>query len=271
MTAPAPVRPVRALEHQQSGADARSMVGRISTILDAFSPIDGALSIGELSRRTHLPKSTVSRIVIELVAHRMLERDGRDLRLGMRMFEIGEAVRKPHHLRRVAAVPLASLRRSLDLTSHLAILEWPEVLFLEVLPARQRVFPTFRSRVARMPAHATAVGKAMLAWSPDFEARTVRTPMTRVTPHTITSPERLHEELVAVRRNGFAVECGESRIGAVCIAAPVLDSLGRPVAALSVTGRDIDVDVNRVAPLVIAAAAAASRGFLLPEGRVAGA
>ena len=247
-----------ALDTSPTGAstdsDPRSMVARICAILAAFRPADRALSIAEIARRAELPTSTVSRIVHDLVSSRMLERDGRRVRPGIRLFEFGEAADRPHQLRRASLTPMRNLRDILGLTVHLAMLEHDEVLYIEVLRARKDGYSALPSRVARMPAHATAVGKALLAWSTqEVVDRVVGEPLRPLGPRTITRPARLLEELRATRREGFAIERGESRTGVTCIAVPVLDAAGAPVVALSVMGRDPDVVPALVVPALRAA------------------
>lgn len=239
------------------------MVVRIATILAAFRAGDEPLSVSEIARRTEIPKSTVSRIVRELVECRMLERAGRDIQPGIRLFELGESVERPHDLRRLALGPMLNLRDVLGLTVHLAVLEDDEVLYLSVVPARADGYSPFRSRVARMPAHATAAGKALLAWSaPETVDRVASHPLKRVGPQTITDPDRLVRDLQTARREGYSVERGESRVGATCVAVPVLDAAGDPVVALSVTGRDAEVVLDEVVPVLHAAAAAVQRRIL---------
>lgn len=253
-----------AVDVQDEGeVDARSMVARISTILSAFGPSDRPLSISEISRRVDLPKSTVSRIVRDLVACRLLERAGRDIRPGMRLFEFGESVERPHDLRRLVLGSMLYLRDSLGLAVQLAVLEHDEVLYLKVVPAHPDGYSPFRSRVARMPAHATAAGKALLAFSaPQVVDRVLSRPMCLVGPHTITEPLLLRRDLAEVVRAGYSTERGESRPGIACVAVPVLDALGNPVLALSVTGPMADVQMDGVVPALQAAGSAVRRRLL---------
>ncbi|MGP3534183.1 IclR family transcriptional regulator [Microbacterium sp. RD1] len=242
-----------------SAGDSRSMIGRVAAILRACDPTGAGIGISELARRTELPKSSVARIVGELVEHRLLERDGSGVRLGIRMFELGESVSRPRDLRRAALPTMADLRSTLNLTIHLAVLECSEVVYIEVLRAREA--PPLRSRVGgRLPAHSTAVGKALLAWSPDsIVDEALARPLTPLSPVTITSPADLRRELGAVRDSGVAWDHEESRVGISAVAAAVLGPDGTPVLAISAAGWSADVVPDRVVPAVRAAGAGLAR------------
>ena len=235
------------------------MVGRIAAILDAFAPRDDDLGISELARRTGLAKSTVSRIVQELVDHQFLERSAKGVRLGLRLFELGESATRPRDLRKLALASMADLRNAVNLTVHLAVLEGNEVVYIEILSARGT--PPLPSRVGgRMPAHATGVGKALLAWSPgDVVDNVIRGGLVARGPNTITDPDRLRRELVRIRAVGIAYEREESGPGIACAATAVLGSDGRPIVALSAAGWSKEFDVRRVGFAVQTAAQTLAR------------
>ncbi|MBK0418885.1 IclR family transcriptional regulator [Leucobacter sp. CSA1] len=233
----------------------------MALLLSAFEPGDRAVSVSELARRTGLAKSTVSRIAGDLVAHRFLERTGAGLRLGIRVFELGELAARPRDLRKLALASMTDLRNAVNLTVHLAILEGGEVVYIEILPVKRG--PRLPSRVGgRMPAHATGVGKALLALTPDetiddFIAGGLR----KVGPQTITDPEKLWRELARIRASGISYEREESGPGIACAAAAIRGAGGEPIAALSAAGWAGEFDPRRIGPAVQTAALALSRGL----------
>lgn len=234
-------------------------VARITALLSAFLPGDGGLGVSELARRTGLPKSTVHRLAGHLVGAGLLERSGTDLRLGLRLFEIGQLATGHRDLVDAARPVLADLRSGTRNTVHLARLEGAEVVYFEVLPGPDA--PDLPSRVGgRMPAHATGVGKAILAFSTDETVdRVVSAGLPRLSTRTITSPALLRKQLHRIRSEGVAYEREESGRGTVCVACPVLDADGVPVAAISVAGWSNRMRPERVAPAVRAAALTLSR------------
>lgn len=235
------------------------MVGRVTAVLSVFTPHEPVLGVSEIGRRTGLAKSTTSRIVQELVENQFLERSGTGVRLGLKVFELGEAATRPRDLRKLALAYMSDLRNAVNLTVHLAVLERGEVVYIEILPARGT--PRLPSRVGgRMPAHATGVGKALLAYSdPLIVDDLIAAGLRRVGPKTITETGRLQRELGRIRASGISYEREESGPGIACAAACVRGAAGEPVAAISAAGWESDLDVRRIGPAVQTAALAVSR------------
>lgn len=236
-----------------------AITARIAAVLTAFGPGDDALGVSELARRTGLPKTTVHRLSGHLVEHGFLERSGAALRLGIRLFEIGQLATRQRGLVDAARPLLADLREATRNTVHLAILEGTEVVYLDIL--RGPDAPRLPSRVGgRFPAHATGVGKAILAFSPDDVVdRVIGTGLPRVSTRTITAPGVLRRQLAKVREQATAYEREESSIGTVCVASPILDTTGNAVAAISIAGWINRVQVHRLAPAVRTTAITLSR------------
>jgi DNA-binding IclR family transcriptional regulator len=110
--------------------------------------------------------------------------------------------------------------------------------------------------------HATGLGKAILAFSPQADVDTyLERPLLSLTLATITDPDALRTELARVRRAGAAFDLAESFDGLFCVAAPVRDRRGFAIAALSVTGATARSQAERFAPAVIATARALERAL----------
>jgi len=236
-----------------------STAARISALLRAFRPHDDTLGVSELARRTRLPKSSVSRLSNHLVTEELLERHGTGLRLGLKLFEIGQLAIRGRGLVETARPYLADLREATRNTVHLAVLEGTEVVYLDVLQGPDA--PRLPSRTGgRFPAHATGVGKAILAFADEQVVDTVlRSDMRRVSSRTITAPGLLHGQLERIRAAGVAYEHEESGLGVVCAASPLVGTDGRAVAALSISGWTNRMRTEQVAPAVRTAALTLSR------------
>jgi IclR family transcriptional regulator, acetate operon repressor len=238
-----------------------SVVERAMSLLAAFDLEHTELGIAELARRSRLPKSTVHRTVGELVRLRLLEQDGTRLRLGMRLFELGQLVPRQRTLREAALPFMEDLREATHHAVHLAVLDGIEVVYVEILRGRDP--QPLPSRVGgRLPAHATGVGKAMLAFSsPEVVRARVEAGLVRRSPYTIVLPGPLTRELQKIHETGISFDREESAVGVVCTAAPVFGADGRVQAGLSVTGRAERIDLERMAPAVRTAALALSRSL----------
>jgi IclR family acetate operon transcriptional repressor len=235
--------------------DAVSVIERVTIVLGCFGAADQRIGISELARRANLPKSTVSRLVSELVEHRYLERDGAGVRLGLRLFELGELAAQPRALRALALAAMADLRDVTGHTVQLAVLEGAEVVYLGVIHGRNPPAP--RARVgSRQPAHTTAVGKAILAFSdPDATERVVKFGLL-ADGGSPAETAAFRGYLDIVRAEGLALDSHE---GADCVACPILDGAGRAVAAISVCGRTGSFDAAAAGPAVRTAALGLAR------------
>lgn len=247
--------------------DKTSVVARVADLLGAYTGSERGLGVSELARRTGLPKSTVHRLASELVAHRFLERQGVEFGLGLRLFEIGARAARQRNLRDVALPFMADLREATRQTVQLAVLEGSEVVYVEIL--REKSAPRLPSRVGgRLPAHATAVGKAILAFSPaNVVDEVIRNGLTQLGPRTTVVPALLRQQLSRVRAQGVAVDCEEAAAGLVCASSPILRDGDTPVAAISISGWMGKLNPRRMAPAVLTAALAISRELGPVEGQ----
>ena len=243
-------------------ADLATALGRAFRLLTAFGPADTELSLAELCRRTGIPKSTAHRQLKELEGWDVVERTPGGFRLGMRLFELGQLAPRQRGLREAAMPFLADLLEATHETVHLAVPDGTDMVYVDKIDTRRA--PALPSRVGgRMPSHCTAVGKAVLAFSPPDRVQAVlRTGLARRTPRTVVAPGILLRQLAEVRRTGIAAEHEESEVGLSCVAAPVFDARSRPIAAISLSGRSSRFEAARLGPAVRTAALGLSRALV---------
>jgi IclR family transcriptional regulator, acetate operon repressor len=238
-----------------------SAVGRITSVLNAFRDDGDALTLSELARRAALPKSTTHRLAGELIRCGLLETAEGQLRLGLKLFELGQLVRQQRCIRDAAQPIMADLREATRHSVNLGILEGTEIVYVDILAGPDS--PRLPTRVGgRWPAHATAIGKSILAFA---EAGTVQVVLdaglSRISRRTITSPRLFRQELAQVRKCCLGYDFEGTQAGMVCVASPVRAPDGTVPAALSVTGWSATLRVDRVAPLVRSAALAVSQAL----------
>ncbi|MBF6258381.1 IclR family transcriptional regulator [Nocardia farcinica] len=223
-------------------------------MLDAFAGPQASLGVTEIALKVGVPKSTAHRILRSLVESQYVRNVGNRYYLASRVFELGQHLGscRPNGLRDRAMPFLADLYAETRETVHLAVLDGVDILYLEKLfgPASVR---SGTAVGARRRAHATALGKAMLAFSAgDAVEKALTTRMDRYTQYTQVSPRGLEIMLNRTREQGFATDQEESLLGMACIAAPIrAPHSGHAVAAVSVSVRTSSGALNRYSSKVI--------------------
>ena len=231
----------------------RSVTSKVIAILMTFRTGE-AYSLTEIARLTGLPVSTAHRLALELVDWGMLQRTGEgQFRVGTQLRAIanqaGAAVPNLHErARRVMEDLAAASGRSVV---RLGVLQDGEVRFLEKEPGDHPVPVAFGS--ATLPVHATALGRALLAFaSAALVDAVIAHGLTRYTKFTITEPDELRHALSVIRLTRVAT-CRREYDAQYCTTAvPVFGLGGRVVAALELSLRD-GQDMRLVrAPLIVA-------------------
>jgi IclR family transcriptional regulator, KDG regulon repressor len=216
---------------------ALTTVQNAARLLKAFLSRDELLGPSELGRRLGLGKSTVHRLLTTLAAEGLLEQDPRTggYRLGIVMFELGEAVRVHMDLHAAAGPVLGMLREETRETAQVGVLDRGEVVYVDRLES-SHTLRLFTETGRRVPAHCSSSGKVLLAFLPERARADLLDgrPLPALTPDTITDLAALTAELAKVRARGWAEAVNEREIGVASIAAPVRDHRGDVVAAISI-------------------------------------
>ncbi|MGE3287799.1 MAG: IclR family transcriptional regulator [Pseudonocardia sp.] len=242
------------------GDPRRSVVSKVSAIIRTFGEGDSH-SVTDIAAQCGLPLSTVHRLVAELAAWRLLERDdtGR-YRPGRPLLLMG-ATHSCHPTagtRARAAPVMEDLNRASGVAVRFGLLDGTRVAYLQkpILGVPVSDF----SAAATVPLHATAMGKVLLAFSPpEFLELVVGHGLTAFTARTVTRPGELRRELRLIRANRIAVADGELRPGPAAVAAPVFGAGGSVVAALELEVEDLSRDVERLRAALTIAAGSLSR------------
>ncbi|WP_435828957.1 IclR family transcriptional regulator [Nocardia beijingensis] len=212
-----------------------SMIERMTLILEAFDGATPTLTLVELSERTGLPRSTVHRILDQLVRLRWLAHAPGGYRLGLRTLELGGLAADHNEIRDAVSPLLHDVCQQTGMVGHLGVLDGREVLYLDKIGGR--IAASVPTRLGgRMPAHSTALGKALLATlDPSIVEASFRDRLPQLTARTLTDRAELHRELGRIRnRQGVAVDNEESVSGITCVAVPIRGR-GAAVAAVSLS------------------------------------
>jgi DNA-binding IclR family transcriptional regulator len=236
----------------------------ILTLLDGQT---AAMGIREIARALDLSPTIVQRLANTLMQADFLEQvaETRRYRLGYRAVLLGSLMRREDPLLATSTAELNRLAETHRLNGYLGALREGGLLYLNSVqssgPITVRTTPGSRAH-----AHSTAMGKALLAeLAPEAAAAVLGAPpFPRLTDATITDPERLADELAAVRRRGYALAREENLPGVISIGAVIRDMSDRAVAAISVAflaSEHPEADWPAIAQLVLEATHRCSRAL----------
>lgn len=210
----------------QAGA---AVASRALALIGAFDTRHRRLTLTEMARRADLPLSTAYRLVGELATWGAVTRlpSGHYV-IGRRLWDVGLLAPVQTGLREVASPFLHDLYGATLATVHLAVRDGLQALYLDRLAGHASV-PVVSTIGARLPLHATGVGKVLLAYAPPEMGEEVLANLVRITPHTVIHAGVLRAQLARAHRDGYATTHEEMTLGACSVAVPVFR--GQEVAA----------------------------------------
>lgn len=204
-----------------------SSVTRAVRILELLAHNDKPMSLTKIAGALAIPKSTAYTILRDLTAESFVTMTAQSAyTVGLKAFEVGSAHLRASGVVGVVAPELVRLTRTLNVTSHYAILDGVDAVYLCKEDPPGLGVQLASSVGARLPSHVTAVGKTCLAWLPDQEvAGRVDLKVRGVNGERI-SLKQLKSELATIREQGFATDDAQASVGIQCVAAPVFDLAG---------------------------------------------
>lgn len=210
------------------------MTDRIVRVLDTFATDRTVQTATEIAARADLPASSAHRIVGDLIAAGLLERDEDNrIRLGMHLWELALRGSSALRLRQAALPHMEQVQAQIREHTQLAVLERGEALFLERL-SHPDAGANITRIAGRLPLHASSSGLVLLAHAdPDVREQVLAAPLRTVSPETVTDATTLRAILTAIRRRGYVVAPGSIESVSTGVAVPIRDR-GEAVAALSV-------------------------------------
>ena len=235
-------------------------VDRALGLLIAIAELGGETTLSALALRTGLNISTCHHLLATLVRRGFVAKTigRRGYALGARILHLSHACLQVELPRR--AQPFVDrINQATGETVHLAVLQGAELAPLLARKARHALRVDTDTLDTSGAVHATATGKAILAWLPENEiVRILKTQgMRAFTPSTITDLSTLTDELRLVRRNGFAIDREEFQPGVICVATAIRDHAGAVVGSIGAwapTMRASEEHIVRMRHEVIAAA-----------------
>lgn len=213
---------------------------RAAKVLDCFSGVEPEKSLTSLSEETGLNKSTVYRILETLERLKWVKREAKSglYSLGMGIFELGSRAVCGLNFYSISRPFMDELVNITGQSVHLVVHDDGEALYLNKVE-KPGVFITQPSNVGyRLPLHCTAVGKVLMAFMSNSEVEEIlhKRGMDKFTDNTIVDKKELLQALRQVKKEGYALDDEEIRLGLRCVAAPIKDHTGNVIAAISVSG-----------------------------------
>ncbi|WP_427008560.1 IclR family transcriptional regulator [Pseudarthrobacter sp. H2] len=218
-----------------SGGEAVPSVVHAFAIIDVLTTARERLRLADVVARTGLPKTTVHRLLKTLTMLEIAHHDNDGFALGSALARYGNSG-VPNHSEIIGLFysVIGRMQEELGETVQLAVLTPPDVTFIAFIDSDRPV--RLATRLGRrLPAYASATGKALLAFSPEETVKeALAGPMPALTDWTITDPKVFLDQLKAARVRGWASESQESAANLSCVAAPVLNASGLAFAAITV-------------------------------------
>ncbi|MBL3563614.1 IclR family transcriptional regulator [Rhodovulum sulfidophilum] len=237
MTQPRPRGRPRAF-HDKTDQNTVRALDRAMGLLTALSETKG-LTLSELAALSNQSPATVYRVLITLQGHDIveLEEEAQRWHVGPGAFRIGSGFLRRTNVAERSRGAMQALMRATGETANLGVEDRDEVLFLTQVETHETI-RAFFSPGTRGPMHCSGIGKALLAFLPAARvAAILKTQgLPGFTPRSITSETGLHADLDRTRARGYAIDDQERAEGMRCIAAPIFNAHGEPIAGLSVSG-----------------------------------
>jgi IclR family KDG regulon transcriptional repressor len=227
-------------------------VNRALDVLFLFNEEQPEWSVAELSQVLGLHRSIVYRVLSTFEQRGIVTRNhsGGRYRLGLKLIELANVVLANMDLRQVVHPVMERLVRETGECAFLTVVSEDESVCIHKIESHQQVRVTLTIG-GRYPLYAGASNKLLLAYLPPEEIdKVIARGLKQLTPDTITHPDRLREDLAKIRRQGWTFSVGELTPGVAAVAAPLRDSNGDAVAALSIGGLASCFGENRLQTLI---------------------
>lgn len=205
-------------------------------ILRLFSMEKPVWGVTEIANTLQLNKSTVSRLIGDLVSEGYLEKTKNKYRLGLSLLCLSGVITSHLEIHREAQDSLKTLVSKLEETAHISILEESNITYLLKVECKHPV--RLLSHIGKNnPATCTSSGKILLAHqSKEILHELIENDLPKMGPNSITDPKELLRDIDKVRNQGYSVCIDEMHEDVVSIAAPIRDYTGQVIAAVSVAG-----------------------------------
>ena len=232
---------------EQSDVASVQVIDRAFSVLELVSN-EGSMSLKDIYTSLGLNKASAMRIANALVANGYFDKDERgNYSLTFKAYEVGiRAVRRVDYITFIRET-LDQLAAELGVIAQFSVKEGNELLCLESFDLTRSNFSVYTKVGIRSQLYATSAGKAILMTYKDEEIKTLWDQMNvRIfTPKTITDYDQFMKRIYEARYRGYAMDDEESELGLFCVGAPLVNSTGKAIGAISLSTSRMDEETER--------------------------
>jgi DNA-binding IclR family transcriptional regulator len=230
----------RIMENKVSKKEKIKSIEKALNLLELLSDNKKEMSITEISKELHMGVSTVYRILTTLKCRGYIVQNQQTSKymLGAKLFILGCKVQNTTNLIKVVTPFLQRLSENTNETINFAVLEGRETICLSRIESKEMLKAGIEVGT-KLPAHCTSLGKVLLAFLSEQEFRMLyndNEKLSTFTPKTISSVEELKKCLKKIKKQGYAIDEEEFKIGVNCLGVPIINNEGKAIASISISG-----------------------------------
>ena len=229
------------IEQYKKKDDHMKLLKKVIDVLDFLSDAERDMGVTELSVKMNLPKSTVYRILKNLLEYSMVEqeKDTSRYRIGFRLLKYSNSILRSFDLRQIAKPVLKRVCNETGETTLLTVWKNDQGFCIDSIFSSQNINVSLFVEIGReMPCHCTAGSKIILANQSleDIQRIINKKHFLKYTPNTIVDPKKLMVHLLEIKDKNYAICDEELQEGIKAIAAPIKDINGTTIASVTITG-----------------------------------
>ncbi|MBI2842531.1 MAG: IclR family transcriptional regulator [Armatimonadetes bacterium] len=227
-------------------------LGKALNLLEIVTAHEGGIGIMELADKSGIGPSTTHRLLNALIEYGYVRQDGQreKYQTGRKVIQLARVALANHSLRTAALPHMKELRDRTGETVHISVIDGDIAVLIESIESTGSIRVYSPVGGGSGDFHCTSIGKVLLAYMPEQQADAViARGLRRYTANTITSPEKLREQLREIRKSGVAFDDEEREIGVRCVAAPIVDYTGKTVAAMGISAPSVRLTEENKAEL----------------------
>ena len=215
-------------------------------ILQLFTQEKPVWGVTEISKALQIHKSSVSRLINDLLAEGFLQKERNKYCLGYSLLYLSGVITTHLEIQRESKEPLKELVDRIGETAHVAVLEGTGITYVKKIECKEPV--ELLSSIGRKnPVSCTSSGKVLLAYQKDEVIQwVIDAGLPKTGPNSVVNPEVLRRQLEEIKQQGYSVCIDEMHENAVSIAAPIRDFTGEVAAAVSIVGTRQRIDVGQL-------------------------